>query len=86
MILGIPANAITHDYRLSDEGLVSEREARLAEMREIGLTEEWGNTAADFVERISQHLETRYRGLDNYLDGIGFDSEHRARLIELIGA
>lgn len=84
MILGVPAKAISHDYSLSDSGLAAEKEARLEEIREIGLTDDWGDTAPGFVEGIEKHLKTTYGGLDNYLDGIGFVESQREKLRELL--
>ena len=80
----MPVQAISHDYSLSDAGLEAEKEARLVEIREIGLTDDWGDTAPGFVEGIERHLQTKYGGLENYLDGIGFVDYQRERLRELL--
>lgn len=85
MILGVPTDAIDFDYRLSDEALQPEREARLAEIREIGLTDEFGDTAKDLVPRVSAHLDSEYGGLEGYLDRIGFDQPKRERLVDVLG-
>lgn len=77
-------DAIDFDYRLSDEALKPERDSRLAEIREIGLTDEFGDTAEDLVQRVSDHLDSKYGGLVGYLDGIGFDKPKRARLREML--
>ncbi|OAQ77638.1 tyrosine/serine protein phosphatase [Purpureocillium lilacinum] len=82
MILEVPASAIEHDYFLTDAALVSEREERIAEIRNIGLTDEWFNTAEDMITGMEKHLAQTYGGLDAYLDGIGFSEEDRARLRE----
>ncbi|KAI1377388.1 tyrosine/serine protein phosphatase [Hypoxylon crocopeplum] len=86
MALDVPAAAITHDYELSQAGLEAEKEARLAEIRELGLTPEWGDAAADFVARIEDHLRTGYGGIGGYLDSVGFGSSERERLVEVLGA
>ncbi|KAF5025431.1 hypothetical protein F66182_2491 [Fusarium sp. NRRL 66182] len=80
MILDVPLPAIEYDYALSNDALISEREQRLVEIREIGLTDEWLNTADDMIIGIKQHLDDRYGGLDTYLDGIGFGADDRAKL------
>ncbi|KAM6522618.1 hypothetical protein FALCPG4_012253 [Fusarium falciforme] len=80
MILDVPVAAIEHDYALTDEALIPEREERLVEIRQIGLTDEWADTAKDMIVRIEQHLNEEYGGLDAYLDGIGFDADDRARV------
>ncbi|EQB54206.1 tyrosine/serine protein phosphatase [Colletotrichum gloeosporioides Cg-14] len=82
LILNVPLEAIEHDYSLTQGALESEREERLIEMREIGLTDEWFDTAPDMIARIAQHLDSVYGGVDNYLDKIGFDQDDRRRLRE----
>ncbi|KAE9577382.1 hypothetical protein CGMCC3_g6495 [Colletotrichum fructicola] len=82
LILNVPLEAIEHDYSLTQGALESERVERLIEMREIGLTDEWFDTAPDMIARIAQHLESVYGGVDNYLDKIGFDQDDRQRLRE----
>jgi len=84
LILGISPEAIHHDYRLSDEGLLVEKESRLTEIREIGLTDDWGATSEEMVSRTIDHLDSAYGGLDNYFDGIGFDQAKRAKLREVL--
>ncbi|KAI0024365.1 tyrosine/serine protein phosphatase [Xylariomycetidae sp. FL0641] len=86
LALRVPADAAAHDYLLSRAGLAAEKEARLAEIREIGLTPEWGDCPPDFVARVVEHLEAKYGGVDAYLDGIGFGVEERRRLGEALGA
>ncbi|KAK2742165.1 tyrosine serine protein [Colletotrichum kahawae] len=82
LILNVPVEAIEHDYSLTQGALESEREERLIEMREIGLTDEWFDTAPDMIARIAQHLDSVYGGVDNYLDKIGFDQDDRQTLRE----
>ena len=84
MILGVPLKAIDYDYHLSDEALQAERESRLAEIREIGLTDEFGGTVDGLVEKTAAHLDVRYGGLTGYLDTIGFDDDKRKNLVELL--
>ncbi|KAI1805500.1 protein-tyrosine phosphatase-like protein [Daldinia bambusicola] len=95
-VLGVPPDAISHDYLLSRPGLAVQGggggggggEARRLEkeMREIGLPAEWAGVPDDFVERIRAHLDGRYGGVENYLDGIGFGKDGRERLVEVLGA
>jgi protein-tyrosine phosphatase len=81
-ILDVPDLAIQHDYALTDAELMADREERLAEIREIGLTEDWGSTVNDFVERVFGHLDQTYGGLDGYLNSIGFTKVERVALRE----
>jgi protein-tyrosine phosphatase len=86
MILDVPTAAISHDYLLTQEALAVEREARLAEIEEIGLTPEWGDCPADFVQRVQEHINTKYGGVEAYLDSIKFGAAERRRFIETLGA
>ncbi|KAB5575447.1 protein-tyrosine phosphatase-like protein [Coniochaeta sp. 2T2.1] len=80
MILRVPPEGIDYDYQLSDKELQPEKASRLAEIREIGLSDEFGDTAKDMIERTIAHLDTRYGGLNSYLDGIDFGKEKRDKL------
>lgn len=83
LLLDVPLKAIEYDYQLSAEALLPEREARLVEIREIGLPDEFGDTAVDFAERVAAHLESAYGGLEGYLDSISFDRVRRQKLREI---
>ena len=85
MILGVPLKAIDYDYHLSDEALQAERESRLAEIREIGLSDEFGGTVDGLVEKTAAHLDAKYGGLTEYLDTIGFGDDKRRKLVERLG-
>jgi len=87
MTLGVvPAAAIEHDYALTDAELAREppdvQEARMREIREIGCPDSFGRTDPDMIRRMAEHLESKYGGLDAYLDGIGFTEADRERLRE----
>ncbi|KAI3334843.1 protein-tyrosine phosphatase-like protein [Ustulina deusta] len=86
LILAVPTDAISHDYLLSQPGLEPERDDRVAEMLQIGLTPEWGDCPPEFMQRVRAHLDVRYGGVDGYLDSIGFGAEDRARLVDVLGA
>ncbi|KAI1312841.1 protein-tyrosine phosphatase-like protein [Xylaria venustula] len=86
LALHIPQEAISHDYGLSQSGLKPERDARLAEMLQIGLTPGWGDCPPDFIGRVKTHLDARYGGVEGYLDSIGFGAEDRVRLVDALGA
>lgn len=82
LICKVPLDAVEFDYELTDEKLVEERGERLAEIREMGLPDEFGVTVKGFVPGIVAHLDDKYGGLDAYLDGIGFGPDKRTRLRE----
>nr|XP_036583003.1 tyrosine/serine protein phosphatase [Colletotrichum truncatum]KAF6791899.1 tyrosine/serine protein phosphatase [Colletotrichum truncatum] len=84
LILDVPLKAIEYDYSLTQGALESEREERLKEMREIGLTDDWFDTAPDMIAKIAQHLDSVFGGVQGYLDMIGFNQDDRRRLKELL--
>ncbi|KAM0558439.1 hypothetical protein ACHAPJ_004629 [Fusarium lateritium] len=84
MILDVPIPAIEYDYGLTDEALIPEREQRLIEIREIGLSDEWLYTADDMIVGLEKHLVQKYGGLNVYLDGIGFGTDDRAKVRETL--
>ncbi|KAI0157451.1 protein-tyrosine phosphatase-like protein [Xylariaceae sp. FL1272] len=86
LALSVPSTAITYDYLLSQSGLKPERESRLAEIEEIGLTAEWGDCPEELIPRLCSHIDVRYGGIDGYLDAIGFGGEERIRLLDILGA
>ena len=80
LMLDIPVNAVTHDYLLSEAKLRSEKEARMHEIRELGLTEEFAGTPPDFVLQINQHIDDEYGGLLPYLRCIGVSVEMQEKM------
>ncbi|KAI1818055.1 tyrosine/serine protein phosphatase [Poronia punctata] len=86
LALRVPPQAVAHDYLLSQAGIEPEREARLVEILEIGLTPAWLDCPPEMIDRVRGHLDVRYGGVDGYLDSIGFQREDRMRLIEVFGA
>ncbi len=84
MAMGVPLKAIDFDYHLSNDALLPEKESRLVEIREIGLTDDFGETAEGLIEKTAAHLDSRYGGLNGYLDSIGFDKQKRLKLAEAL--
>ena len=84
MILGVPLDAIDYDYMLSGPELVPEMPARLKEIREIGLTDEFGDVSPDMIKKTAAHLSDSYGGLDAYLDGIGFVAADRENMRDIL--
>jgi protein-tyrosine phosphatase len=83
-LLNIPIEAITYDYTMSEKELLPEREARMVEIREIGLTEEFAGTPKEWIPKMKEHLDTKYGGVKAYLTGIGIDEEVQSRLVEIL--
>lgn len=80
MILGVPLEAIEHDYFLTDVALKDSQAERMAEIRTIGLPGHWAGTASNMISGIHQHLTDTYGGLNAYLDGIGFLEQERSKV------
>jgi protein-tyrosine phosphatase len=83
-LLDIPLDAINYDYTISETELLPERELRMVEIREIGLTEEFAGTPKDWIEKMYGYLEERYGGVAAYLDGIGIGKDLQERIIEVL--
>ncbi|KAK4458868.1 putative tyrosine/serine protein phosphatase, partial [Cladorrhinum samala] len=82
LILNVPEPAVSHDYHLTDQELLPDREDRLAEIREIGLPDSFAETSPELVRHVVDYLEANYGGLEAYLDKIGFGEMHRNQLRE----
>ena len=80
LMLEIPLDAITYDYVASEVALRSDKEARMQEITELGLTEEFAGTPSNFTAQISQHLDDKYGGLLLYLQRIGFETGLREKI------
>ncbi|KAB8304602.1 hypothetical protein EYC80_003979 [Monilinia laxa] len=85
-ILEIPIEAISHDYLMSEEKLLPERESRLKEIHEIGLSDDFAGCPANFIEKTYEYLEKSYGGVENYLTHIGFTEEERIALVRELKA
>lgn len=84
MILGVPRAAIEHDYALTAKELAQHRGLAGEELPRFGLTEKWGTTADDMVEKVEAHLQEVYGGLEAYMDGIGFVEAERRTMREAL--
>ncbi len=84
LLLEVPLDAITHDYCLSGPALLPEKESRLREIKEIGLTEEFAETPKDWIPKLYEYLERNYGGIVGYFDSIGVDEETRIAIVEAI--
>lgn len=81
LLLDIPPEAIAYDYCLSESELLSEKESRLQEIKEIGLTEEF---AANWIQELQQYLDHKFGGVKSYLSGIGIDRSTQDRVVEVL--
>jgi protein-tyrosine phosphatase len=83
-LMDIPIDAITYDYTLSEAELLPERESRMKEIREIGLSEEFAGTPKDWIPKMKEHLDDKYGGIKKYLSSIGVDGEMQERIVEVL--
>lgn len=80
LLLDVPLDAISADYMASVRELESEKEARMKEIREIGLGEEFSGCPAGFVEAMLGHIKEVYGGLGEYMKHIGIDEGMQRRI------
>jgi len=86
LLLKVPTKAITFDYRMSETELLPEKESRLKEIREIGLSDEFANCPEDWIEKVELYLLEKYGGVRNYCRKIGFGEEDEERLVGILKA
>ncbi|KAH8174207.1 tyrosine phosphatase family protein [Sarocladium implicatum] len=84
MILDVPVKAIEYDYHLTDLAVKQDIPGRLAEVREVGLADDWIYTASGQISCAAAHLKERYGGLGPYLDYIGLSQEDQDRMREAL--
>jgi len=84
LLLDVPVDAVTYDYCLSGPALLPERESRLREIKEIGMSEEFAETPKDWIPRMHEYLEQKYGGIVGYLDSIGVDEKTRAAIVGIL--
>lgn len=85
LLCGIPIQAITKDYILSEKELEPEKEARMEEIASIGLDESFAGCPPDFCEIVVQHIDAKYGGINNYLRGIGIEDSQQDRIKKFLG-
>ncbi|KAK0110793.1 hypothetical protein ONS96_002387 [Cadophora gregata f. sp. sojae] len=85
LILGVPLEAIAHDYVMSEQELECEKESRMVEIRSIGLSEHFATCPPDWIECMDGHLREKYGGLGRYLRRIGVSDEEEEELIRVLG-
>ena len=65
---------------MSEKELLPEREARLKEIRSIGLSDDFAGCPGEWVAEMWAYLGAKYGSPEGYFDRIGVDSEERERL------
>lgn len=67
MLLGVDAEAIAEDYLRSQKDLLAERGEKLEELRSIGLPDDFADCPTDWVEKVVNHINEQYGGIEKYL-------------------
>ncbi len=75
LLLEVPVQVISADYVASERELQAEKQARMKEIRGVGLGEEFAGCPEGFVEEITRHVIQNYGGLKEYLRKIGVNEE-----------
>ena len=75
LLLQVPIDVIEADYLRSEPELLLDRDQRLEDIRDVGLTDDFAGTPADWVQKMYLHLSQTYGGIAPYLHGIGVGSE-----------
>ena len=74
-LLDVPVDAIRNDYTISQLELLPEREERMQEIQEMGLTVEFADAPPDWINRIHHHIIDRFTSISAYLLTIGVDAD-----------
>ena len=84
LLCGVRQDAIRKDYVMSEKELESEKEERLVEIKKVGLDESFAGCPDSFVDKIVQHINQRYGGVENYLTKIGVGKVVQQKVREIL--
>ncbi|THX57033.1 hypothetical protein D6D06_03947 [Aureobasidium pullulans] len=85
LLLHVETEAINSDYMRTQKELVSEREARIVEIRSIGMPDSFADCDPQWVESVSAHIVEKYGSVEDYLlrCGVTKDMQQTVRRILL---
>lgn len=86
LLLEVPIDAMTHDYRMSEKELLPEKESRMKEISSIGLDEGFAGCPESWIEKMQEHLDVKYGGVWKYCRSIGFTEEEEENLLQILKA
>jgi len=84
MLCGVGEEAVRVDYLRSQKELKGEREAKLVEIRSIGLPDEFADCPEDWVEKVVEHVNGQYGGVEGYLSWCGVKHEMQADIKRIL--
>ena len=84
LLLDVPIGAISTDYIASERELRQEMEARVKEIKSIGLGEEFALCPSSFVQELKKYLDEKYRGAECYLYDIGVSGQTREKIRKIL--
>lgn len=82
LLMKVDILTISADYLASERLLEVGKEARLREIRQIGLGDEFAGCPQDFVDEIRGHLDEKYDSIGNYLNICKVDVQMQGTLRE----
>lgn len=82
LLLDVPLQAISADYLASERFLQPEKESRMAEIRQVGLSEDFAGCPPTFVADLCHHINETYGSLQAYLEHIGVDRAMQEKIRE----
>lgn len=82
LLIDTPLDAISSDYLASERELLPERVSRLAEINEIGLSENFAECPPNFVDEVSRYIDEAYGSIERYMSSIGVSKTTQDKVIE----
>ncbi|KAI9894475.1 MAG: hypothetical protein M1814_003233 [Vezdaea aestivalis] len=86
MLLGVSTEIITSDYLMSQEELEPEREERLKEIAEVGLSPDFADCDPKWAPEMVDCINDRWGGVRAYLRKIGVTEAEMERVVAIYGA
>lgn len=81
LLLNTPLQVISADYLASERELLPEKDSRMAELRAVGLSEEFAGCPPAFVAELCDHINETYGSLQGYLMYLGVDRMMQEKIV-----
>ncbi|KAK5164089.1 uncharacterized protein LTR77_010180 [Saxophila tyrrhenica] len=86
LLLGVPVSAIEADYQASGPELAKERQAKVEEVRSIGLPDAFADCEDGWAGGVCGFIEREFGGVEGYLEGCGVTGEQMERIKKTLKA